>query len=721
MALQYSPKIVTDSLVMCLDASNNKSYPTDLPVKGGLLLWLDAADDTTFNYSSGTVVSQWRDKSGNNFHANQSTTAQQPSRNTFNNSRKSVFFNAASRLDYMTISSGISLPTDTSIFIIYKPSTQIYEYAILIDNYHGQGGNYGFVIQRVSTNAQFYYANAGDGTGFIDTAASPWTYTNDVIQLLSLNKASSTGTPYISGTAQTSRSVRAATAQYTTGLGIGSLGAGNGRFYNGDMCEILIFNRSLSSTEMKQVHTYLGQKWGISNTDRQIFDLSGNNFNFSFNGTNPRYNAKTIVSNFNTTTPYAVGSFGGQNLTSTILNLLYVDHTIEVAVNLKGFKAVKSFDNARDYEGAAGIVLWQGYHGGLYVDAATQKLTYLIWNSDPTNVYTEYVLPNDLKDKILYITAKRQANVLSIFINGVLVAGPTSITTTVRSYTQINIGAAYQGDPSSGGSLGAFVWAGQHEYHLLRMYSRALATSELVSNYQAFKARFDNNIVRFGLVLDLDAGNPYSYAGAGTTWYDTSGNAINASATGNINYSNLYNGVFSVYPSVNSYFATSTVSALNLGSSSFSIEAWVYFDASVASDNVYRGVMSLGTDSSNYVYISKWRSGLYSGLYVQYVVAAGTVTGVYQANDYNPVSRWTHVVATKSSNVLYLYVNGVLYSTASNLNTTFTGNSYVLIANGHAGVGTLNGYVGESRVYNISLSAAQVLQNYNATKGRFGL
>jgi hypothetical protein len=26
-----------------------------------------------------------------------------------------------------------------------------------------------------------------------------------------------------------------------------------------------------------------------------------------------------------------------------------------------------------------------------------------------------------------------------------------------------------------------------------------------------------------------------------------------------------------------------------------------------------------------------------------------------------------------------------------------------------------------NRVYNIALSAAQVLQNYNATKGRFGL
>ena len=79
MALQYSPKIVTDSLVLCIDASQNKSIPlVDLPVKDRLLLWLDAADDSTFSYSSGTEVSQWRDKSGNNFHANQATVGNQP-------------------------------------------------------------------------------------------------------------------------------------------------------------------------------------------------------------------------------------------------------------------------------------------------------------------------------------------------------------------------------------------------------------------------------------------------------------------------------------------------------------------------------------------------------------------------------------------------------------------------------------------------------------------
>ena len=89
--LQYSPKIVSDGLVMCLDPSLNKSYPaTDLPVKSGLVMWMDAADDTTFSYSSGTTVSQWRDKSGSNYHMTPVSAG--PTRNAFLNSRKVLAF-----------------------------------------------------------------------------------------------------------------------------------------------------------------------------------------------------------------------------------------------------------------------------------------------------------------------------------------------------------------------------------------------------------------------------------------------------------------------------------------------------------------------------------------------------------------------------------------------------------------------------------------------------
>ena len=688
---------------MCLDASQNKSYPTDLPVKNGLLVWLDAADDTTFSYSSGTIVSQWRDKSGNNFHANQSTTANQPSRSSVMNSRKGVFFNASTRLDYMLISSGISVPTDASIFIIYKPATQVYNYAVLIDNYHGSG-NAGFVIQRVNNLSQFYYAN-GNGSSFVDASASPWTYTDNVIQLLSLNKSGANATPYISGTAQTTRTVYANTAQVTTGLAIGYWGFGGGRYYNGDMCEILIFNRALSSTEMKQVHTYLGQKWGIFNTDRCVFDLSGNGFDFVFNGANPRYNAKTFVSNFNTTSPFAVSSYGGQNLTSNILNLLYSDHTIEVAFNAKGFRSVYSYDNTLTTQDGQSIVIWTGRHSGLRVYQNT--IIYEYWNTQSSTVGIGVNISSYI-DKIIYITATRTGDVLRLYINGVLLSGPTTVaaTTSPVSYSQINIGAAYQGNPTTQG----YIWAGQHEYHLLRMYGRRLSDSEVASNYQTFKARFDNNIVRFGLVMELDAGNPYSYAGAGTAWYDVSGTGNNGTLTNGPTYTSDNSGGILFDGSDDYVNVTYNASTISFPSNNATICVW--FKVSTTGDGI--GVLVTQRSSSG--------SGFQTYMYSTRLYADGGGTAGVSSNTVisNGTISFGCIVYDRTNSLLKLYINGIFDNQVS-----YTGNiqdTYpIRLGNGAFGDGPFPGTIYMAQIYNRTLSAAEVLQNYNATKGRFGL
>tara|TARA_R110000868_G_scaffold48107_2_gene156775 strand:+ start:2148 stop:4220 length:2073 start_codon:yes stop_codon:yes gene_type:complete len=690
MALQYSPKIVQDSLVMCLDASNNKSYPTDLSVKNGLLVWLDAADDTTFSYSSGTVVSQWRDKSGNNFHANQSTTAQQPSRNTINNSRKSVFFNAASRLDYMTISSGISLPTDTSIFIVYKPSAQIYEYAVLIDNYHGQGGNYGFVIQRVSTNAQFYYANAGDGAGFIDTAASPWTYTNNVIQLLSLNKASSTGTPYISGTAQTSRSVRAATAQYTTGLGIGSLGAANGRFYNGDMCEILIFNRSLSSTEMKQVHTYLGQKWGISNTDRSIVDLSNNNYN---------------------------GSFGGAAGSQTVANMPDYDFYNKGAFKFNGTSDFIQYPSLLNLGNVFTINFWIKPTSNTRQTIVSNGYPYLankgFFLTCPGNSSTDMFLSlgNDQKTvqsntgaittgvvQMVTAVANGAGGLMKLYVNGTEVSYALQQNADISLQYDSGIFVTGKRDTATADYLSSNLYA-------LQIYNKALSAAEVLQNYEAQKSKFANTIVQQGLMLHLDAENPSSYAGAGTVWYDVSGNGYNAGMN-NITPSNwvTYNGVkaFETNDTNNQNF---TVGSFPFPQSGRTYEIWINSKS-----------FSLG-----------WQSWFDDGGGER--VLFGTSTNTIHV--YPSVEVSTNLVAGQWYQLLYTMVGGngtavVVYKDGQAIGSGTYGyvinsGTGILLILGDTGSEITSCYCSTVRVYNRVLSAAEVLQNYNATKGRFGL
>jgi hypothetical protein len=720
MALRYSPKITTDGLVMCLDPSQNKSYPTDLPVKNGLLVWLDAADDTTFSYSSGTIVSQWRDKSGNNFHANQSTTSQQPSRSSVMNSRKGVFFNASTRLDYMLISSGISVPTDASIFIIYKPATQVYNYAVLIDNYHGLGGNYGFVIQRVNDLSQFYYANAGDGTGFIDTAASPWTYTDNVIQLLSLNKSGATATPYISGTTQTARTVRAATAQYTTGLSIGFLGNGGGRFYNGDMCEILIFNRSLSSTEMKQVHTYLGQKWGVSNTDRSIVDLSNNN-NHGLLGGLPGSQVVADMPLFDVYNKGALKLDGSTDYISvenaTSLNPTTV--TVSIWVKRNGYQSSIASYLRRNYNDAYGItgdiaadnVRFRIHNGTNYPESPNATLSLNEW----TNIVGTYDLAN-----------------IKIYKNGVFV-GQTAHTSAISyasANTTLTIG---RDDPVAGRYMNA-------NYGSVLIYSRALSATEISQNYEAQKSKFANTIVQQGLVLNLDAGNIYSYAGAGATWIDVSGAVNDFAAVGSPTYSTnefILNGTtqyFSLFTAASGFFINNTNNFYADVGYAWSVSVWFKFpvsptsvrDATINAGNcsycMFGNSGGIGGGETLSLFVSGI-SGTTAGVHPYYCMMG--LRGAKTQLSVDPVNTnvWNNVVVTWNGSAGRGYFNGVDRGALNNnVGAGLQVSGYTIGTTGSGATGHLfEGSIAQTFVYNRAISASEVLQNYNALKGRFGL
>jgi len=690
MAISRGPKLVTNGLVLALDASDDNSFAAqNLPIKNGLLLWLDAADDDSFVYSSGTFVSQWRDKSGLNNHANQATVANQPNRNATINSRKTITLDGTN--DYFDGTSNLNLSNGYCAFVIIK-SSATGERDIITSNPQAQ-----------STDL-YLYQRASDGK------LGNWSeiYTINPISigtwyLLSVNiNSSGAEALYLNGTLQGS-STRTLTNTKGYRIGVNSSGA---EFWNGEIAEIIIFGRELSTTELKKVHTHLGQKWGISNTDRQIFDLSGNNFNFSFNGPNPRYNAKTIVSNFDTSSPYTVSAFGGQNLTSTVLNLLYLDHTIEVAVNPKGFRSVYSYNNALTTQTVQGIVLWTGQHSGLYFQDTT--LYYLYWNTTSTTVSLSYNAAS-YQDKIMYITATRTGDVLRLYINGVLVAGPTTVaaSTSPISYSQINIGTAYQGNPTTQG----YVWAGQHEYHLLRMYSRRLTDTEVVSNYQAFKARFDNNIVRYGLILDLDAGNPYSYAGAGTTWYDVSGNARNATVNGAITFSDNYFNTGSTGTITN--YITIPSAALN-SLTSWTIQLWL----NINSTNSIDTFLTCGA-GNDFLWFFDGRSNL-----------AFQNTSSSSIPYPTTIGEWFLFTATGTGGSISVYKNGSSLGSFSNTTSITVNSAFGIVLGQELDDNTTGafdatqaflGKYGSVSFYNRVLSAAEVLQNYNATKGRFGL
>ena len=209
-------------------------------------------------------------------------------------------------------------------------------------------------------------------------------------------------------------------------------------------------------------------------------------------------------------------------------------------------------------------------------------------------------------------------------------------------------------------------------------------------------------IVTDGLVLNLDAGNRKSYPGSGSTWYDLSGNGYTA-AMRNLTSSNwvLVDGqkAFETNDTNNQGFTVSNfvrpgtqrTYSIWLKSKSFSIGWQTWFD-----DGVER--ILFGTSTNNKVLV-------YPDV---------NITVNLQIN------TWYNLLYTLSGTTATVYVNGVSIGsgTYSSVLTSGTGDLLIL---GDSSTEVTSCYCPCVSVYNRALSATEILQNYNALKGRFGL
>ena len=711
MAQNYSPRIVSDSLVMCLDASQNKSYPTtDLPVKNGLALWLDAADDTTFSYSSGTSVSQWRDKSGNNRHFFQATAGNQPSRSAVINSRKAIQFTAASNKYLRYNSTIINNTTGGSVFVVWRTAGETNAYSSILDNYHC-GSNAlgaGFQIERNVTNNQYYWGfnTPGCGNGGFIPATS---YSNDTTNCIWITKDSTTITGGLNGTSVTPSSSPSATwIEDDKGWTIGAWGSGIesfARFFNGINCEVIIFNRGLSPTEVKQINTYLGQKWGISNTDRSIVDLSNNNNNGLF--------GNATVANMPSYDFYNKGTLkfdGSNDFIKVGANSSLQVNNVTIAAFFKTINNGQSVQFIAGYGDTGVAGYWIGTSGGpIRFSIGGGTGNYLQQSSGVT--------PNN--DQIYYVVGTYDGTNQRVYVNGVLQASATTVTGNI-SYTGLTDGFLL-------GQVQGFT-AGRYltgNIYNVSVYSRALSQTEISQNYESLKSRFADTIVQQGLVLNLDAGNPYSYAGAGSDWFDVSGNNNTSLLVGTTlpTFSNTNGGIL-IYDGNTQYSRTPSPS------NNF---AWT--PSGVGLNNMTIDLWIKTTDGSGTILSKPWSgNGEYNfGLGHQgFSIVIGNQTNTLGFSSIL-TGNWINLVIVVSPTQYGAYINGVQNTALTNHgitnNTPTYGNGQIELTlmtlypyggGGNAGFST-QGNIGSFRIYNRVLTASEVLQNYNATKGRFGL
>ena len=238
-------------------------------------------------------------------------------------------------------------------------------------------------------------------------------------------------------------------------------------------------------------------------------------------------------------------------------------------------------------------------------------------------------------------------------------------------------------------------------------------------------------IVQSGLVLNFDAGVSSSYPGSGTTWTDLSGNGNNGTLVNGVGYDSGNGGSLS-FDGTNDYVTAPLSSQFEFGTGEFTVEAWVNLaSVSIVSSRILGiGDGANGGAPLTYTGWSFNVTNLSGTIYLYFYRFDGTETFYRVVIPSFSTNQWFHFVATRNaSNTLTLYSNGVAISTTASVTQSYNSvNSQPLylgsIFEGSGGASTkyLNGRVSNARIYKgKGFSAAEVSQNYNALRSRFGI
>ena len=224
------------------------------------------------------------------------------------------------------------------------------------------------------------------------------------------------------------------------------------------------------------------------------------------------------------------------------------------------------------------------------------------------------------------------------------------------------------------------------------------------------------NIIEDGLVLCLDAGSTKSYPGSGTTSIDLSGRN-NGTLVNGITLSSDGGGSFE-FDGTDDYI---TFGDLELITGAFSINVW-FRASSTQNDTTYPTIVSKDAAGS----FGNWiMTGPSSGAYVRFGFSGSGGQKELSNTSYSDFTsnEWVNYCGTwDGSNTLRLYRNSIqIKETTSATGTLVTNNNPILIGNRSATDGRFTGKIAIVKLYNKELSSSEVLQNYNATKTRFGL
>jgi hypothetical protein len=233
---------------------------------------------------------------------------------------------------------------------------------------------------------------------------------------------------------------------------------------------------------------------------------------------------------------------------------------------------------------------------------------------------------------------------------------------------------------------------------------------------------YSPKIITDGLVLYLDAANTRSYPTTGTIWSDLSRNNNNGTLTNGPTF-NSANGGSIVFDGVNDYVAlpTSNIILTLSNANQFTYEFFCYQTA-LSVNNKFLISNRFNSNSNKTCVFINSSNKLVFGYRDNVQNDSGNLKTVVSNSTLSIQNFYHFIITFNSFTKTCIYINGLLDNDAvQNNNVSTTNTVYLELANLAISNETFRGNIYFVRQYNRALTAQEVLQNYNATKSRFGL
>lgn len=221
---------------------------------------------------------------------------------------------------------------------------------------------------------------------------------------------------------------------------------------------------------------------------------------------------------------------------------------------------------------------------------------------------------------------------------------------------------------------------------------------------------FTGTVITSGLICHLDAGNVNSYNGSGTTWTDLSGIGNNTTIYGSPSWTSVGSRTaFNL--TADGHYMQSSISGFP--TTALTYEVWFYPAASEITSGDRGTLIVCNGGSAAYMSITKDTLKQSNYWY------SHAPEGYHESTSAVSRGAWHHFCCVWDNSNVHQWTDGN-YGKVFSVTGTSTANNTLIIGRESSGR-QFSGGIAIVRIYNRALSNAEVLSNFNANRGRFGI